>query len=53
MSTTADSAAAFHAARPFYTAQHVAEIATHCEAKGIPFCDECKDWHNVGDLHSI
>lgn len=35
-----------------YTRRHVEEIEAHVTAAGIPFCDECCDWHYPDDEHS-
>lgn len=42
----------FLAARPEYDRKHVEGIARSCEEDGIPFCVQCKDWHQVNDDHS-
>ena len=44
---------AFIAARPRYTDQHVFEMANHLWRNSIPFCDECCDWHEADEQHSM
>ncbi|MFF4054632.1 hypothetical protein ACFYZ0_02415 [Streptomyces sp. NPDC001708] len=41
----------FLARRPYYTRQHVEEIAPIYEGV-VPFCGECKDWHYPNEAHS-
>lgn len=43
----------FLAYRPYYDPAHVREIQERVEAKGVPFCRECADWHSPSEEHSL
>ncbi len=45
----------FMAARPSvpYTIRRVEEIEARDTAAGFPWCDECCDWHDAGEPHSM
>jgi hypothetical protein len=43
---------AFHKKRPTYLVEHIQNIAAECGSDGVPWHEECTDWHYQEDACS-